>query len=255
MPGNKDINESITKHASEFLKGKNINDLYMGFCTSVINRGVIDQVRKNSKIIKSAKNISTELWKNAFVVDVQISIISFLCGAKHIMGASGKSSCWPAYMSSSLLNKNGKLWHIHGIGRSDLIDNENLTKAILNGPYKKNDLPSIIYKKLNKKFNVGKFLNNNFISNWGWAPWANASLHITNNVATKLYSQNRRKGKILIMNGIEFNWSAMSNGFTAYNKNYTIDFFWSNDNGDIFGVFRNTIDDMLDGSLIVLNRI
>ena len=108
---------------------------------------------------------------------------------------------------------------------------------------------------MNKKFNVGKLLNNDFISNWGWAPWTNASVPMMNNVATKLHSQDRRKGKILIMNGIEFNWSAMSNGFTAYNENYTIDFFWSNNNGDIFGVFRNTIDDMLDGSLVVLNKI
>jgi hypothetical protein len=255
MGGDDRLYESIIKNASKFIKDKDIKLIYMGFCTTVINRPLINKIKDDISIIESVKKISEEIWRNAFVVDVQISILSFLIGSSHIQGHQCGSYCWPAYMASPVLNKKGKLWHIHGIGRNSFINNESLSYAIKNGPFDKQKLPTMIYKNLYKKFNVGKIINNKFISNWGWAAWANASVPMQNNAPTSIKTFSRRNGKINILSNIEYDWYACSNGFTAYNKDNIIDFFWYNSKGDLFGIFRETTDNMLDGSMVVLNRI
>ena len=255
MKSNPLLDEVMKKHAQSYLKNLDLDDLYMGFCTTVINKPLIEKIKNNIAVIDSVKKVSTKMWENLFVVDVQISIISFLMGATHMQGGNCGSTCWPAYMASPVLNKKGKLWHIHGVGRSSLIDNDSLISNIRHGPFDKQDLPPIIYKNMYKKFNVRDIINKKFISNWGWAAWVNNSAPMQNSKETYIKTLSRRNGTLNILNDIEYNWHASSNGFTAHRNNDIIDFFWHNKSGDIFGIFRNSSDSMLEGSVIVLNKI
>ena len=225
---NKERGEIIKKHASKYLNNKNLSDMFMGFCTSVINKPLCMQVRKNPDLLQRLLSISQDISQHSFIPDLQISILGFLAGAKHVNGQLNRGTCWPDFLNSTVFLKSGTQWHIHATGESPSVPCEKLIGTLLSGPFDsyKEMMPNL-FAPMTSGLKAKEFVNQPFNLAWFWKPWRsridypdvndviskNCMMHVGGNFA----SQGRMD--------LAGEWEACEGGWVIKNSKSTMEFF------------------------------
>lgn len=162
----------IKKHASKYVQGRQLSSMWMGFCTSVINRDLCNIARKDHALLDSLLAISKELSANSFIPDLQISILGFLANAKHINGNLHNGTCWPDFANSSVLLKGGYKWHIHATGESPLVPPDRLISALKMCPFESlEELVANLFHPIRNSVKAKDFIDKPFDVLWFWRPW------------------------------------------------------------------------------------
>jgi hypothetical protein len=162
----------VRKYASKYLAGKNVSDMFTGFCTSVINKKLCASVRKDHDLMQALLQISQDISKYSFIPDLQISILGFLAGAKHINGNVNMGICWPDFANSSVLLKGGYRWHIHATGESPLVPPDRLISALKMCPFESlEELVANLFHPISNCVKAKDFVDKPFDVLWFWRPW------------------------------------------------------------------------------------
>lgn len=163
----------INKYAKQYIKNRDLNSLYMGWCTSVVNKKFIEKV-EHDPVLDVLMSISNDLcqYGKHFIPDIQISILSWMMNFGHTSGESIGATQWPCILQSSLLNSHGKLWHVHDTLKSPLLTRDNLSNVLKKGPYNNVEkLITSLYPNISKGFKARDFTNKKINIGWFWRPW------------------------------------------------------------------------------------
>jgi hypothetical protein len=162
----------IKKHASKYVQGRQLSSMWMGFCTSVINRDLCNIARKDHALLDSLLAISKELSANSFIPDLQISILGFLANAKHINGNINNGTCWPDFTNSSVLCSTSVRWHIHATGESPTVLCDNLIKTLNKAPFSDpKELTLSLFTSVTPGAKAKKFVETPFDISHFWRSW------------------------------------------------------------------------------------
>ena len=218
----------VSKYASEYLAGKNVSNMFMGFCTSVINKKLCASVRKDHDLMQALLQISQDISKYSFIPDLQISILGFLAGAKHVNGHLNHGTCWPDFLNSTVLLKSGTQWHIHATGESPSVPCEKLIDTLLRAPFNsyKEMMPNL-FAPMDSGLKAKEFVNQPFNLAWFWKPWRsridypdvndifskNCMMHVGGNFTSP--------GRM----DLAGEWQACEGGWVIKSSNSTIEFF------------------------------
>lgn len=209
------ISHIIRKHAGIFVNDKKIESLWMGFCTSVINKELCKEIKRKPEVLNCLLKISEDISKNDFIPDLQISILGFLLGAKHVDGQHNNGTCWPGFLDSSVLSSHGRLWHIHATGESPLVPSESLINAIKKAPFSNlRDLAQEIYPSLSRGIKAKRYLNLAMSIEFFWRPWRSRCLDIEVNgpkICQKFVMHN--DGSVISDTGLFTKWESCDHGF------------------------------------------
>jgi len=164
--------QAIRKHARRYLNNRQLSSMWCGYCTSVINRELCVDVRKNEDLLKCMLQISHDISRSSFIPDLQISILAFLAGAQHVRGMTNRGTCWPDFVNSSLLIHSGTQWHIHATGESPTVPPDALICALKNAPFgDAKDLLKTIHPTISSGVKAKNYLDMPFHLAWFWRPW------------------------------------------------------------------------------------
>lgn len=253
MGPTKEIHHSLNKHANKFMMGKNVENLFIGFCTTVYNKKLLELVKSNREAVEAIWKISYELFNNKMYTDLQGSILGFLLGAKHIRGHDSHGTCWPAFLSSSLLCRTGNMWHVHGFretkdGFNPKFKQECLLKMITNAPMQRFDLLESWFSSFHRGFKAKNWCGIKLHMHRHMTPWIGWRLSKPEILATEpeIYFDESTK-KINITNTAHelprgtFDWEACQDGLRIrINSNRSLLFNWYDPEEDaIFGLYEN----------------
>lgn len=229
----------IKKHASKYVQGRQLSSMWMGFCTSVINRELCNIARKDHALLDSLLAISKELSANSFIPDLQISILGFLANAKHINGNLNNGTCWPDFVNSSLLISSGIRWHIHATGESPTVPSDALIHALKNAPFgDAKDLLKTIHPTISSGVKAKNYLDMPFHLAWFWRPWRSRIDYpdqndiAINNCVMHANGKFQSKGGPNLGPNFDGTWEPDTGGWkiNAASHSSTIDFFGLYDN-------------------------
>jgi len=148
------------------------NTFWMGWCTTAVNRKFVENVSEKPELLNSLMSLSQELGKIQFIPDRQISILGHIIKAKHINGLDSGATGWPAFLQSSVLNSQGRLWHIHHTGENPLITNNKLIETLnRNEPLEIENLIDSLFHNINRGIKQKNWSNKEFDVGWFWCPW------------------------------------------------------------------------------------
>lgn len=225
--------EAIKLYAPEYIKNRNINEMWMGFTTSFINKKLCEKIFLNKSILNKMINISEFINQNAikFICDVQIPILSWLLEAHVVQGLYNGATCWPAFGSSSLFMEDGNHFHIHHTTSSKFISTDTIINVLKKSPFKfYEDLISELFPIFKKGINIKEWEGQTFTIKYFWAPWS--YFGVINDIC---YEQEDIDTKIVLKN----NYSFYKNGFILHRTPTTsfmdqnmfdINFMWTYEN-------------------------
>lgn len=225
--------EAIKLYTPEYIKNRNINEMWMGFTTSIINKKLCEKIFDDQTILNKMIDISQFINHNAakFICDVQICILAWLMEAHVVQGLYNGASCWPAFGSSSIFMEDGDHYHIHHTTSSRFVSIETLTNVLKKAPFKfYEDLISELFPIFQNGVNIQEWDNKTFTIKYFWAPWS--YFGVINNIC---YEQEDIETKILLKD----NYSKYKDGFILHRNPVTsfmdqnmfdINFMWTYEN-------------------------
>lgn len=222
--------QAIRKHARRYINNRQLSSMWCGYCTSVINRELCVDVRKNEDLLKCMLQISHDISRSSFIPDLQISILAFLAGAQHVRGMTNRGTCWPDFVNSSLLIHSGTQWHIHATGESPTVPPDALICALKNAPLgNEKDLLKTIHPMIDEGVKAKHYIDKLFHLAWFWMPWkGRINYPDPNDIAVDRCIMSR-DGKFQSQGRSDFNgtWEQIAGGWkiNAVDNMSTIEFF------------------------------
>jgi hypothetical protein len=214
---NAEFSKFIEQTAEEYIKGRNVqNTLWIGYCTSIANKKMLQLVRKDKNVLNKLMIISEEIHsQGGFYPDVQLSILAWLLEGRVIAGSEVGCTCWGTFGASRLLYNNGKQFHSHHTTKNPLVSRESLIEALKKPRHGRLDkLFSTLHPFLNINVKLRDWMHRPVTIGTFWTPWyVPADLDIN---APKLITQFNMisKGKT---NQGSISWSKTKNGFVIHN--------------------------------------
>jgi hypothetical protein len=258
MMGDKRITDSMQKHAPSLMSGKNPSSLFMGFCTSVVNKAFLQKLRENSAALEATWNVSKEVFGSGFVMDCQISILGFLIGAKHITGQQNGGTCWATFCASPLLSKTGKMWHVHGFRESPDISQDGLMKLLSICPVDNETIIPTLWKNLRTGVKAKEWANRPLVFHWMFRPWTGRLMRyniMIEGMKTKLITADGffDRGTIKWEHNRPMFWQACDGGLRVYDgTGWAVKFIWQSDENAIFGCLEKPSGFMHDTTIFGL---
>lgn len=251
MNANLELANVIRKHAGKFVNTKIVNDLYMGFCTSIFNKSMMNLIKSNRDALKSTWKISEELWGSHMVGDCQTSVLAYLLDADHIRGQVNNGTCWPSFMSSSLLCTTGTMWHVHGLreskeGALPCFKQNCLINLVKNCPMNRDEMMTTWFDTFQHGFKARDWSDKPVYRHrhlLSWIGWRHSKENIIKHEEKTIFRSNsdlKNSGTIFYENR-NFNWEACDGGlriFFGADKNHgSMVFRWFDPNENaIFGI-------------------
>jgi hypothetical protein len=255
MGCNPELAQVIRKHASGFLVNKNLNDLFMGFCTTVYNRSMMELLDNNREALRAVWKISEEFWGQHMVGDCQAPLLGYLLGAHPIRGDRSNCSCWPAFMSSSLLCKTGKMWHVHGLRESKedfcpRFTQECMLNLVQKSPQDREKVLETWFDTLVSGVKSKDWSDRQVHFHRQMVPWTHWRLsreHILMHEPPTVLDS--KSGKIKLPHGI-YEWEPCQGGFRILDHHRSLVFKW-HDPGEkaVFGIVEKTSGSVHDSEI------
>jgi hypothetical protein len=205
----------IEKHARKYVQGRKLSSMWMGFCTSVINRDLCNIARKDHALLDSLLAISKELSANSFIPDLQISILGWLANAQHIRGDENMGTCWPYLLNSSVLCSKSSMWHVHATGESPTFPHTALINTLEKSPFDDYmEMMLHLFPSLTRGVKAKHFIEKEFDLSWfPGIPWR-CRIDYPNPHDTYIKDfYMKADGAILVSNVAAGKWKAFPNGW------------------------------------------
>jgi hypothetical protein len=229
--GGKSFWDGFAKHANKFMKGRSLEEMWIGWEISVMNRAFI----KKSSASEEAKSIyqySKEFMAHG---DHQSSMVAWLINATHSKGDRARCEQWPNYLNYHGLCRKGDVWHVHWTGKTHKVSHQDIAKAVRLGPFDRHDeLIDVLFPYLDKGIKAKKYIDRemtvcNFFAYWrvGWDQECSKKTSL--NIVLDKHGQILSRTNDSKNDMTEGQWSAEPGGFDLHwNNGFKEVYRWSN---------------------------
>jgi hypothetical protein len=159
----KEWEASFRKSVRELMPNRPVHDMWIGYEISIINKSLarlMNGSEHSKRILQYSDFLDESVVGIYSTPDLQISMTSWLLGARHINGMGAMCEQWPNYLNYSGINPKGTLWHIHWIDTGIHVDMKDVAAIV--GGEGTSDVDEIftrIFRKSSCGFKARDFLN------------------------------------------------------------------------------------------------
>lgn len=120
----KNWEHSFKEYVGHLMLEKELSSMFLGYEISTINKPLaklLNGSEQAKRILKYCDFLDKKITGVYSTPDLQISMASWLFGAKQIIKSESRCQQWPNFFNYSGINPDGNLWHIHWIDHGKFV--------------------------------------------------------------------------------------------------------------------------------------